>query len=173
MPGIEQSQAVANNEVLIRIDDRTKRLRFGEALVSGSTYAVSVEGGAARCGATAALVVSHMGDVVAFAELADGAGTLDLDTAELAKVVRWLPPGAAVRLDAAVRSVSLSETVGVGTCRLVASGLHSEDPQSVLHYLDARPALDGVTIKASPTQREIATALKTVITTLGGTVNEN
>ena len=112
------------NEVKITVDDRTKTLRFKEALTSGSKYRVVVDGGAEVCGAAGNLVLMARGELVAFAELTDGEGELSTNTREMEEAVRRMPVGALFDFDAILhkKDDAEGENVAIGICRVVAAG---------------------------------------------------
>ncbi len=112
------------NEVKIKVDDRTKTLRFMEALTSGSRYRVVVDGGAAVCGAAGSLVLMDRGELVAFAELTDGEGMLSTNTREMAEALKRMPVGASLDFDTILhkKGDAEGENVAVGICRVVAAG---------------------------------------------------
>jgi len=115
---------MAANAVVIRIDDRTKRLSVGETLTMGSVYAVEVEGVPDDNNSEGRLTLSLPdGRRLAAAELAEGEGTLDLTGDEVTALARRMPFGAAVAVNAAVRVTDSGEeqVAGVGQVALVAA----------------------------------------------------
>ena len=103
------------NNVVIKVNDKTKTLRFGETLTTGSHYSVQVEGGASVCGASAALLIVAPDETqLAAAELTSGAGTLNLDTTAFAAATEHAPLGATLTFSAVLRNNSDEENVAVG-----------------------------------------------------------
>lgn len=131
------------NSVTIKVHDKSKQLRFGETLTTGSRYAVQVEGGAATCGVDAALILSTPGGLqVAVATLANGAGTLNLNCDAALKLEQTVPFGSVLALDAVLRCFDAGEeqNVGVGQCQVVAAhrGRENPDTGTVVYYKGAK-----------------------------------
>lgn len=131
------------NSVAIKVYDKSKQLRFGETLTTGSRYAVQVEGGAATCGADAALILSTShGLQVAVATLANGVGTLDLNCDAILKLEATVPFGTTLVLNAVLRCFDAGEeqNVGVGQCQVVAAWQGTENPDTgtVVYYKGAK-----------------------------------
>ena len=131
------------NSVAIKVYDKSKQLRFGETLPTGSRYAVQVEGGAATCGADAALILSTShGLQVAVATLANGVGTLDLNCDAILKLEATVPFGTMLVLNAVLRCFDTGEeqNVGVGQCQVVAAWQGTENPDTgtVVYYKGAK-----------------------------------
>ena len=124
------------NQVLIKVDDRTKSLRFGERLTTGSVYAVAVSGGAAVCGNQGALAILDGNDVqVASAELTAGAGTLATDTEAVDNIARHFPVGHAFTWKAVLFTgdAGARQFVAVGAVVVVNAALGVPDPRANTH----------------------------------------
>ena len=131
----EAGSQVTLNCVTVKVNDRTKTLRFCEALTTGSRYTVQVEGGSAVCGAESVMtVLTPEGAQLAAAELADGTGTLELDTAEMAEETERYPVGGQFALVAVLRSVTRGENVGVGPVAMVAARPGTAAPGTLVDY---------------------------------------
>ena len=177
------------NALTIKVHDRSKQLSFGETLTTGSRYAVSVEGGAATCGADAALILTDpaRGLQVAVAALADGAGTLDLNCDAALKLESRVPFGTVMCLNAVLRCFDAGEeqNVGVGQCHVIAAwqGRENPDTGTVVYYkgpkgekgdkgdkgddgFDARQLLTGLTLPTN-TLASLRQAVQIVAEALG------
>lgn len=112
------------NALTVKVSDKSKTLRFSETLVAGSVYAVTVEGGAATCGASAVLALKVGGSTVAWAELTNGAGELSLLTEELAKALEGKRDGTRLPALAAIRCTDDGgdQVVAVGKADVLFAG---------------------------------------------------
>lgn len=108
------------NAVKITVDDKTKTMRFDEALTSGSNYAVKVTGGRSVAGARSTLVLlDEYGLQLAGCELANGEGTLSTDTEEMKKRVVGTPTGTVASFVAYIRDISTGQNVATGIAMVV------------------------------------------------------
>ncbi|MBR4257433.1 MAG: hypothetical protein IKQ17_00210 [Kiritimatiellae bacterium] len=139
------------NALAIKVNDRSKLLRFGETVTTGSRYAVAVEGGESACGHDAALIVSTPeGLQVAVAELVDGVGELNLGCDAVLKIERKVPQGTVLCLNAVLRCFDEGDeqNVGVGQLQAVAAWQGRENPDTGTVILYKGPKGDD---GASPT----------------------
>ena len=139
------------NALAIKVNDRSKLLRFGETVTTGSRYAVAVEGGETVCGHDAALIVSTPeGLQVAVAELVDGVGELNLGCDAVLKIERKVPQGTVLCLNAVLRCFDEGDeqNVGVGQLQAIAAWQGRENPDTGTVVLYKGPKGDD---GASPT----------------------
>lgn len=112
------------NVLTVKVNDKTKTLRFSETLVAGSVYSITVEGGADICGSQAVLGLKIGNTTVGWAELADGEGTLSLLTQELADALADVREGTRVPALAAIRCMDegADQVIGVGKADVLYAG---------------------------------------------------
>lgn len=112
------------NALTVKVNDKSKVLRFGETLVAGSVYAVTVEGGAATCGESAVLGLKVGDATVGWAVLVNGAGELSLLTQELADALASVREGTRVAALAAIRCTDDGgdQVVAVGKADILYAG---------------------------------------------------
>ena len=112
------------NALTVKVNDKSKTLRFSETLVAGSVYAVTVEGGADTCGASAVLALKIGDATVGWAELANGVGELSLLTQELATALTGERDGTRLPALAAIRCTDEGgdQVVAVGKADILFAG---------------------------------------------------
>lgn len=112
------------NVLTVKVNDKSKILRFSETLVAGSVYSITVEGGADICGSQAVLGLKIGNTTVGWAELADGAGELSLLTQELADVLVDVREGSRIPALAVIRCMdeSANQVIGVGKADILYAG---------------------------------------------------
>ena len=151
---------MAANTVIVKVNDKTKGLRFAETLTTGSVYGVTLDGATVATGTLALIAETPEGPkLVACAELADSAGTLSTNTAEMADVVGRLPIGTAFQLKAVVHrsDAGEAENVAVGTCALVsAGGAWTDDTTGALVLYKGQKGDDGAPGPQGESAYEIA-----------------
>ena len=134
---------MAANALSIKVNDRTKQMRFGEALTTGSVYAVQVEGGATVAGSAGALyLVTPEGLQVAVAALTDGAGALHLDNDAMRKLETTVPFGSVMCLNAVLycSDRDAQQNVAVGQVHVVCAwnGVENPDTGTIAYLLGPR-----------------------------------
>ena len=128
------------NTLTLKVDDRAKKLSFGEILTTGSRYQVAVAGGAQACGQAAALYLTNpaTGIQAAVAPLTNGAGVLDLNNEAMLKLESTMPFGAVMVFDAVLRSFDrdAQQNVAIGQCMVLASpsGCENPDTGTIVYY---------------------------------------
>jgi hypothetical protein len=102
----------------VTVDEAAKTLTFGGPLGLRESAAVAVTPATPVTGATL-ITITRLGTVLAEAELTDGAGTLDLNTAEAIAVFDGLPARHVLTADAHLWHSAEDRLLGTGVVRIV------------------------------------------------------